>query len=417
MALSQQNETNVIKPMTNKAPIFTTIVLLLMMLTSVKAYACTSVSVSGQITKDGRPMLFKNRDTSKPNNVAVLVKGEKFRYIGIVAASDMEPKSVWGGHNEAGFAIINTAAYNLNGCEGNDSNGDGSLMRRALEICSSLSDFEHLLDTLPKPMDLNSNFGVMDAQGGCAYYETNNHGYVKFDANDPTVAPNGYLMRTNHGMTGCAELDRGKERLMAITDFMANAQQHNEIDMEHLLTGIPRYLTHGLTKINLYDLMPQDEQHTKMFPFLDFIPRWSTSSAILVQGVTKGENPLHTISWTNIGWPLASVAMPLVISTSGKLPSIVGHGPDGSSWLCQQAMSQKLNVFSAKGGNNHDYIDISKLINHAGTGIAQHVAGIEKEVLKRGFKMIARMRKKGNPDAQLSDNYYQWVDEYVRSNY
>ena len=108
--------------------------------------ACTSVIVSGKITPDGRPILFKHRDaTSGMRNLPLLVQGERYRYIGLFNAADRKMKSAWGGHNETGFAIINTAAYNLNGPEGIDSNGDGALMKRALEICSSLKDFETLL--------------------------------------------------------------------------------------------------------------------------------------------------------------------------------------------------------------------------------------------------------------------------------
>ena len=59
---------------------YLSIILLIAVLTSaIRASACTSVIVSGRITKDGRPMLFKNRDTSNQNNVAVLVKGSIYR--------------------------------------------------------------------------------------------------------------------------------------------------------------------------------------------------------------------------------------------------------------------------------------------------------------------------------------------------
>ena len=397
--------------------IFGFFLLLLAWMNVPQANACTSVIVSGKASKDGRPFLFKNRDTSRMDNVAVFVQGERYKYIGIVGADDMLPSSVWGGHNETGFGIINTAAYNLNGCEGKDSNGDGELMKRALEICKTLADFEHLLDTLPKPMDLNSNFGVMDANGGCAYYETNKNGYVKFDVNDPSVAPDGYLMRTNHGMTGCRSIDIGVERYMAITDFMTETWKAGKIDMENVLISVPRYLTHGLTKINLYDIMPKDYNDTKMFAFRDYITRWTSSSAILVQGIKAGESPLMTVSWTNIGWPAASVAIPLLITPSGKLPSIVGHGENGSSWLCKKAIAEKEKVFNSKSGNVHDYIDISKLINQEKTGILQRILPIEEEVLKRGKPVIETMRKGKKSGLQQLSEYYDWVDTYVKEVY
>ncbi len=92
--------------------IFLTLVLVLLSVDI--ATACTSVIVSGKITKDGRPLIFKNRDTYNLDNVSVLVQGEKYRYLAIVAAKDTTQYCVWSGHNEKGFAILNTAAYNLN---------------------------------------------------------------------------------------------------------------------------------------------------------------------------------------------------------------------------------------------------------------------------------------------------------------
>ena len=168
--------------------------------------ACTSVIVSGRVTKDGRPLIYKNRDTKSLSNMTVVVQGPRYRYLGLVNAKDTTPVNVWGGHNEAGFAIVNTAAYNLNG-NGGDTDGDGILIRKALGLCATLADFERLIDTVKKPMDVNSNFAVLDAQGGCAYYETGNYSFVKFDVNDPEVAPDGYLMRTNFGTTGNHKLD------------------------------------------------------------------------------------------------------------------------------------------------------------------------------------------------------------------
>ena len=345
-------------------------------------WACTSFIVSGRVTKDGRPLIFKNRDTSGTSNVMVMIQGELYRYVGITGYTDTRPRNIWGGHNEVGFAIINTAAYNLNGCKGDDSDHDGWLMRRALEVCRTMADFEHLLDTLPKPLNVNSNYGVLDAEGGCAYYETGDSGFVKFDANDPREAPDGYLVRTNHGMTGCRDIDSGVERFMAISDFMAGASRDGKLDCEYLMTSVPRYLTHGLTKQNLYDELPADENDVRMIHFTDFIPRYISSSAILIQGVAPGEAPSHTISWTNIGWPCGSVAIPLMIEEDVPLPAIVQRGEDNKAWLCSKSIEEKLKVFSQKRGNVRDYIDLSKLVNARGTGIVQRSVALEREVFK-----------------------------------
>lgn len=378
--------------------------------------ACTSFIVSGKATKDGRPMIFKNRDTGDANNVVVVAQGELYRYLGIAASWDKKPTSIWGGHNEVGFAIINTAAYNMNGCRVKDSDNDGVVMRRALEVCRTLADFEHLLDTLPKPLDVNSNFGVLDGEGGCAYYETGDSSYVKFDANDPREAPNGYIVRTNHGLTGCRSIDRGVERFMAITDFMAETHRKGNLDCEYLIANAPRYLTHGLTKQNLYEQLPKDENDTRYIHFSEFIPRYITSSVLLVQGAAPGESPSHTVSWTNIGWPCGSVAIPLMLEEDVPLPSIVQRDESGKSWLCSQSIEQKQRVFSLRRGNVRDYIDLSKLVNAAGTGIVQRVMPLEREVFNHAREALKKVRKDKN-GAQALRKYYEWVDEYVKEHF
>lgn len=377
--------------------------------------ACTSVIVSGRVTKDGRPMIFKNRDTRSLHNRSMVVQGPRYRYLAVVNAEDRVPVDVWGGHNEVGFAIINTVAYNLNG-DGKDTDSDGIVMRKALGLCATLDDFERLIDTLKKPMDLNSNFAVMDARGGCAYYETGNYGYVKFDVNDPAVAPDGYLMRTNFGTTGDHRFDVGVERYHAITEFMEEAFREDHLEAEYLITHISRYLKHGLTKMDMMDFMPQTESDTTYYPFADYITRYTSASVLLVQGVRPDESPVNTVSWTIMGWPLTTVAMPLVLLPSGKLPAIVTDDGTGHSWLCEKGLQLKGRAFSLKRGNVKDYCNLAVLFNKQGTGILQQILPVEEEVMRRGGEALVAFRK--NPkNAQPMEAYFDWVDAYLTERY
>ena len=179
---------------------------------------------------------------------------------------------------------------------------------------------------------------------------------------------------------------------------------------------MPRHLTHGLTKQNLYDQLPRDENDTRYIHFSEFIPRYITSSALLVQGVKSGEAPSHTVSWTNIGWPCASVAIPLILEEDVPLPSIVQRGEDGKAWLCTKSIGQKKKVFSLKRGNVRDYIDLSKLVNAAGTGIVQRIMPLEREVFGHAREALKKVRK-GKDGPQALREYYEWVDEYVTEHY
>ena len=164
---------------------------------------CTTAVVSGKATDDGRPLLLKNRDADVLQNRLVYFFDGRFKFIGLVNSTDKQNSEVWCGFNEAGFGIMNSASYNL---KINDttklSDLEGRIMKLALETCATLEDFEKLLNDLPKPLGVEANFGVIDANGGAAYYETDNFKFIKYDVNDPAVAPNGYLIRTNFSVAG-----------------------------------------------------------------------------------------------------------------------------------------------------------------------------------------------------------------------
>jgi hypothetical protein len=378
--------------------------------------ACTSFIVSGKATPDGRPLLFKNRDTDNLNNVCVYIKGDKYDFVGVVTA-DSNDDEVWYGHNVKGFAIMNTAAYNLNSVSSERDRSlprdrEGIIMKMALGQCATLEDFENMLDTLSKPLGSDANFGVIDANGGCAFYETGNDGYVKFDANDEKVAPYGYLVRTNHGFSGDRNRDKGISRFNAISELCLKLSNVNGFTVENIIGRIPRYLIHGLTGLNLNNYLPTDYNDTQLMPFRDFIPRYITASAVLIQGVKKNESPLLTVSWTIIGSPLTTVAVPVVLTPAQKIPALLGRGENGSSLLCEWGLSLKKQLFPITRGEGADYIDLSKLINTQQTGILQKVQTIEKEVLDKGIKELEKARGARQFDKSINE-YYAWVDSYL----
>lgn len=169
------------------------------------ALACTSAVVSGRATPDGRPLLWKHRDTDFLKNHVEFVRGEKFDFIAVVNSEDFHRKrEAWIGTNSAGFALMNTQSYNLVEVKDGEERGEanGRAIYRALEICATVDDFRHYLDTLAKPSRIEANFGVIDAQGGAMMFEVDYYTYKIYDANDPEVAPAGYVARTNFSVSG-----------------------------------------------------------------------------------------------------------------------------------------------------------------------------------------------------------------------
>lgn len=194
--------------------------LFFLMAVTLPSPACTTVIISGRYTASGKAVMFKHRDSDCQEVAVEYFQGARYRLMGLVNAdwrshpvSAVPPGTpeVWGGMNETGFAIMNTATYDLKDDDvpAEEMDREGVLMYRALEVCETLQDFEHFLDTLSRPMGVEANFGVIDEQGGAAYYEVNNHTWVRFDVN---AEPLGYRVVTNFTQTGRPQDRRGVDR-------------------------------------------------------------------------------------------------------------------------------------------------------------------------------------------------------------
>ena len=113
-------------------------------------WACSSAVISGKVTPDGRPLLWKNRETGFLRNHMAYVKGEKYDFVADVNSDNFPSlKEAWVGSNTAGFALMNTQSYNLEkGDIDDDDRGpnNGTVIYRALEICATVADFCHFLD-------------------------------------------------------------------------------------------------------------------------------------------------------------------------------------------------------------------------------------------------------------------------------
>ena len=50
--------------------------------------ACTSAIITGKLTPDGRPLLWKHRDTGEDNNRIEYFKGKKYNFTALVNSPD-----------------------------------------------------------------------------------------------------------------------------------------------------------------------------------------------------------------------------------------------------------------------------------------------------------------------------------------
>ncbi|MBQ9185404.1 MAG: hypothetical protein IJ151_05990 [Bacteroidales bacterium] len=293
---------------------------LVILMLAIPVFACTSVIVSGKKSASGRPVMYKHRDTGTLDNFIGWYKGEKYTFIGLVNTKAVGDE-VWTGTNSAGFSIMNTATYDLKDDDVPDEQMDkeGILMFKALSVCQTLADFENLLDTYPRPMGVEANFGVTDAFGGAAYYEVNNHSWVKFDVNDEKVAPLGYLVVTNFTQTGRPEDRKGVDRYEKAKVIMSGLKENDEkaLFCDH------KFLVNNISRSGA--------------PILRDI----TSSTICIEGVKPGDNPLKTVMWTVCGYPTAAVSVPLMVLDDNFIPSYLRADDNEHCVMCDNALKIK----------------------------------------------------------------------------
>ncbi len=333
-------------------------------------YCCTSAVVSGKVTASGRPILWKHRDTSNADNKVEYIQGNngKLSYVGLFNAKDLKCRQAWIGMNEAGFAIMNTASYNLHpkGRSKRNMDREGYLMAEALQSCRTVDDFVRYMDGLPRPLGVEANFGVIDALGHGAYFETNINGYKKYDVDD---APYGVLIRTNYSHSGRQGEGSGYVReANAIHLIIPYAQSHS-------LT--PEFLTENVSR-SFY----RDVQHTdylkgveRIIPDQDFIPRYTSVATVAIEGMIpqatipdKADVARQYIMWTGLGYPPCAEIVPVWCTPDGVDTTLRGIGPNGHSEMSDRIRCRHKEVFGSAPGR---YINLEKLSNQDGTGYLQ----------------------------------------------
>lgn len=385
------------------------IVVLLALGLNTRLDACTSVIVTGKMTPDGRPLMWKHRDTDASWNHMAFFNDARYRFVGLMNSND-DAGGVWTGMNEAGFAIMNTASYNLKDDDVKEMDQEGQLMRKALGICKTVKDFENFLDTLSRPMRVEANFGVIDAYGGAAYYETNNSKYYKMDANDPELAPNGYLVYTNFSFHGRKDKGLGYIRYETARKLFSEFKK-DDFTPRNILGTCSRSFYNSLLGYDLKDEKFSPNQAKGWFVEQDFIPRKESTSALVIQGVKPGMSPELATMWTVIGYPPVSVAMPVWVKMENELPSLLAASEkSGKAPMCEKAMALRGRVYPIHRGNGQKYLNWNLLYNDGQTGIMQQLQPVEDEVFAMFGKKQPEWEKNGLNKEEVRQLYKQASD-------
>jgi hypothetical protein len=336
------------------------------------AGACTTAVISGRATLDGRPILWKNRDSENKHNQVVFRDDGKYPYVGIVNQGDLGGLQIWAGVNVKGFAIMNAASYNLKG--GADTEGEGRFMKLALQSCASVQDFQSLLEkTGFVKRDVSANFGVIDATGGAAYFEVGPKGYRRFNASDPAIAPRGYIVRTNYSRSG----DRGKgtgflreERAVALIE---KAIEDKALNPRSLLSGVCR----DLANERLGSFPEKHRFHRPRWAYTgDSICRFDTASTFVLSGVRPGDDPLLSTAWVILGEPVTGAAVPVWVGAGGvPVELAAAKGPAPLNVACDRIRDV---LYPDRRGDMSKYIDVQALLGQK-KKVLSSLLGIEAD--------------------------------------
>ena len=330
------------------------------LLWSLSAWPCTSAIISGRLTADGRPLLFKHRDTDCLDNRLAYLHGPRYDMVGLVNATDTG-SCVWTGANTAGLCIMNTASYCLRTEQVQcDFEREGWLMYQALGLCATLSDFEYLLDSLLRkdstghiaPLCVEANFGVIDAQGGAAYYEVSDYKWTKYDV---AASAQGYRLQTNWSESGRKDEWQGVERQQTAEAIWASNVGLLWTPLD-LINRFSRSYRHALLDVD-YTAANTPEYVIDQ----DFIPRRITSAVVVCQGVLPNENPANTLLWTTLGYPACAMTVPVTVSE--HIPFFMADGGNGHAPLSDAAMQLKHRYcFPLTVSNGPRYLHLSAIL-------------------------------------------------------
>jgi hypothetical protein len=351
---------------------------------------CTIAILAGSATPDGRPILYKNRDTGSVNNEVAYFTDGLFRYVTIINAGEMH--RAWLGVNDQGFAVLNALSYNI--ADSIDSGiTNGTLMKWALMRCKTVSDFEALLEeTNTDGRNNPSNLGVIDAAGGATMFEVGNHFWRRYDATDPADAPDGFLIRTNFSL--CADTSEAEtHRYNRARRLVEQAVEENRADVRFILQTVARDLLSPA--VDPYPL-PFDGSHPLFPPAMGYVDalitinRRSTVASGAIAGVLPGENPLLSTFYAIVGHPVLTITLPVWVA-AGPTPEVL----DGASvsQLCTEAQRRAVDAYDWPGV--YFLLNTKDLVTDDEDGFLDRVERIEHWVFPAAAAKVEQWRSEG----------------------
>lgn len=330
---------------------------------------CTATIISKKIAETERPILLKHRDISFSSNNH---RGNRIEYQssvrfgkkGIISVADshsLDGGSSLCGMNVAGFAIINTATYNLGTRDFNNQIAPSKLMYKALAECENAIEFEQMLERMACKM-MPANYGIIDKDGNAFYYEVGEVSWTRIDVDN---IQDNHITFTNFSQSGSRNNRIGLERCVTATAIM-----NETIERERIIT--PRSLFDNISRsfrnefLNI-DLKKQDNPFGDYFVDGIFIPlKTTTFSAVFQRGV----------AWIMLGYPPTSVVVPVLMNRELP-PFMCKSGERQTAEIYNKSFELKKRIFDINVGEGNKYFNFNLLYNMAGTGYMQQIGELE----------------------------------------
>ncbi len=338
-------------------------------------FGCTTAIIGREVSKDGIPVLWKNRDTGHLSNKIIYVDEKPYSFIGIVNASENSGRFVYAGLNIEGFGIINTVAYNLPKNENEVHDLEGQIMSDALRTCKSANDFEkYLIKNLGRSLGSWSTYGVIDAEGNSTLFEVHNNGYKRFNTSE---TEDKYFVVTNFARSGQTGKGEGYLRFERASElfkkFLSSGIGHEDIF---------RYISRDIGNVLVnHPSLSELKNHSSEEPFWiysrDSINRPLTSAAIVIAGKNLGEKNSVATFWVILGEPVTSIAVPVWVE-AGSTPTELFKGDTAP--ICFESFRIKRMIHPFSEGSKKNYLNTSKLINKEGSGFLTILQKVEKEI-------------------------------------
>lgn len=307
---------------------------------SFKAAACTAVVVSGKHNVSGRALMIKVRDSDKVTDMKQF-NGPKYAFFGQTANLDTPHEKIKGvvsGSNTAGLCVASLTpgkGFPLDTLKNKVSGG--KLNFRALGTCANLAEFEAMVDEMLKSKYIVAHIAALDAGGHAAMYEIIGDRYVKYDADDPKVAPDGFRVMTNFTFAGDSALGHGQVRYDSTVEVMKSlprtADGKFDLDPVSLMDAVTRTFNHTANKLHsLAEL-----EGKKYYKGEDFVTRNRTNTIVTFESALPGEDASKVSMWVNIASPITTPAIPLIVN-SGFIPEYMTGAPGTPATLVAASM-------------------------------------------------------------------------------